>query len=102
MSEICHRVGYYELVSRVNPIGLQKRVIKPLPFHVVQVPGMPGKLFEPADCMKRNDIAGAQFAIKEIHELKEYDPKQMVNYEETAPDGVRISLHGFGGWDWPA
>jgi hypothetical protein len=93
-----HRTMFYEKIQQAD-----KTFIRFLPFYMVQYPNMHGKMFEPVDCLKRKQLGGdasnsSAYAMKEINEIIEYDPKSKIFYAEDAPD---TTLHAFGGCEWP-
>jgi hypothetical protein len=95
MSQVVTRVGFFEWITRDD-----KRVMRPLPYYLVTVPGFGGRLFEPKDAFIRRNVDGAEIAFKEVNEIREYDGRAKLNLCGASPDGTDLTLHAFGGWDW--
>lgn len=87
--KIYNRTLFYERVP--NP-GTGGERIRFLPFYLVTMPQLGGRLFEPVD-YARGDITEE----KEIAMMKEYQGKCNIMHCEL--DGT--PLHSFGGWEYP-
>jgi hypothetical protein len=59
-----------------------------------------GKLWEPRDMVRNSMIQNDE--KKEVNSIEEWNPKGKLLQSEIEPEGVPITLHSFGGWDWPS
>lgn len=96
---IRNRTAFYEVIKTD---GVE--IIHWLPFYVVTYPGH-SFMFEPVDCMTRkqngeDETNSSLNAFKDVHAMKELDPRAKIGYCQKSPDGTDINMHAFS-WEWP-
>ena len=93
---VVFRTIFFERLNRFN-----KDTYRFLPFYMVTMPEMHGKLFEPVDCFGRVNPNNPVKGYKEVNALVEFDGRAKMFHSEINPDGQDCQLHKFQSWDWP-
>lgn len=90
--KIYNRTMFYEKIPDSSNGGERIRL---LPFYLVTIPDLGGRIFEPMDY-------GKPVTDKEIRAMVQYDGKSKIGCCEERSDGTDLPLHSFGGWEYPA
>lgn len=97
--DVNKRIMYFERLERASH-GHPRIFFKP--FCQVSFAGFQGgrgKLWEPASLVRNSMVQKDE--KYDINSIEEWNPKGKLHESEIEPEGVPITLHSFGGWDWP-